>query len=243
MKRADALRYAKARYAQLASGTAHVLDRMGASPGHAPGAPHRVRHWAYSLRLIHDAAGLAALDMPWWTYRGAAAVDEWIERHPRPVRAFEYGSGASTAWLARRVDEVHSAEHDRVFAASFAPVVAGYANVRMHVVAPTPAAHPLVGSAKAGYHGQDFSDYVAAIDGLDGDFDLIVIDGRARQACLRAALRRLSPDGIVVFDDSWRRRYRPAIAAADVQEHAFRGLTPTMPYPGQTSVLRPGRRR
>ena len=35
-----------------------------------------------------------------------------------------------------------------------------------------------------------------------------------------------------------RRRYRTAIASAPVTEQAYRGLTPTLPYPDQTSLLR-----
>jgi predicted O-methyltransferase YrrM len=76
-----------------------------------------------------------------------------------------------------------------------------------------------------------------------GSFDLVVVDGRARQSCLTHALPRLRGDGLVVFDNSARRRYRPAIAAAPVAETRLRGLTPTLPYPEQTSLLRPRQRR
>ena len=44
--------------------------------------------------------------------------------------------------------------------------------------------------------------------------------------------------GSIVFDNTLRRRYRTAIAVAPVIEQAYRGLTPTLPYPDQTSVLR-----
>ncbi len=104
---------------------------------------------------------------------------------------------------------------------------------------PTPSAHPVVPSAKEGYAGLDFAPYVAAIDEVSGDFDLVVIDGRAREACLERALPRLADGGIVVFDNTRRRRYRRAIEAAPVVELRLRGLTPTLPYPEQTSVLRP----
>ena len=75
------------------------------------------------------------------------------------------------------------------------------------------------------------------IDIVGGTFSLIVVDGRARQACLSAALPHLADGGIIVFDNTMRRRYRRAIAAAPVSERAFRGLTPTLPYPDQTSIL------
>jgi predicted O-methyltransferase YrrM len=96
---------------------------------------------------------------------------------------------------------------------------------------------PAVPSAKSGYAGLDFSDYVAAIKHVPGTFDLVVIDGRAREACLGAALPRLAPGGVIVYDNTRRARYRRAIAAAGVTEHHFRGLTPALPYPDQTSLL------
>ena len=69
----------------------------------------------------------------------------------------------------------------------------------------------MIGSAKPGHAGLDFSTYVAAIDGVDGAFDVIVIDGRAREACLQRAVTRLAPDGLIVFDNVDRQRYRDAI--------------------------------
>lgn len=92
-------------------------------------------------------------------------------------------------------------------------------------------------SAKEGHAGLDFADYVTMIDKIDGSFDVIVIDGRAREACLVAAVPRLASGGIVVFDNSRRRRYRRAIAQSGLAERKLRGLTPTLPYPEQTSVL------
>ena len=114
--RERAVLQAKARYAAALHGGGRALDRAGLLPSAPPDRAHRVRHWAYSLTLVHDPIKLAELDVPWWTYRAVDAVEGWLAARPRPVRAFEYGSGASTLWLARRVDEVHSVEHDRTFA-------------------------------------------------------------------------------------------------------------------------------
>lgn len=61
-------------------------------------------------------------------------------------------------------------------------------NVTLQIVDPVPSEHPVIGSAKEGQQGLDFSGYVESIGTLDGVFDLIVIDGRAREACLSQAL-------------------------------------------------------
>jgi predicted O-methyltransferase YrrM len=210
---------------------------MGLLAREAPPRDHRVRHWAHSLTKVHDAQAMVELDVPWWTYRAIDAVETWLAARQRPVRVFEYGSGASTVWLARRADEVHSVEHDARFAARLRPMLAPYPHVTLHVIEPVHANPPAVPSAKSGYAGLDFSDYVAAIKHVPGTFDLVVIDGRAREACLGAALPRLAPGGVIVYDNTRRARYRRAIAAAGVTEHHFRGLTPALPYPDQTSLL------
>jgi hypothetical protein len=231
--RDKALGRAKSAYVAGVRGVGAVLSASGP----APDRRRRVRHWAYSLRLVHDWRGLADLDVPWWTYRAIDAVDDWLSARTRPIRVFEYGSGASTLWLARRVDELHTVEHDREFGARIAPAVANHPNAHLRIVEAVRSTSPIVPSGKEGYRHWDFAAYVASIDDVEGEFDLVVIDGRAREACLGRALGRLQPDGLIVFDNSRRARYRRAIRSAGVTERTMRGLTPTLPYPEQTSLL------
>ena len=95
-------------------------------------------------------------------------------------------------------------------------------------------------SEKPGFEGLDFHDYVAALDDTDGSFDLIVVDGRARNACFHRAVSRLAPDGVLVFDNVDRERYRSAIASSPlpVEVEWTRGLTPALPYPTRTALVR-----
>ncbi len=100
MDRGDALRQAKLVYAASARGTGRFLartDLLGSSP---PDRDARLRHWAFSLTRVHDSLAIAELDVPWWTYRAIDIVEAWLAAHPRPIRVFEYGAGASTLWLA-----------------------------------------------------------------------------------------------------------------------------------------------
>jgi predicted O-methyltransferase YrrM len=228
----------KGGYAATARSSGRGIRRIGLLPERPPARDHRLRHWAFSLTCAHDSLALADLDVPWWTYRAIDAVETWLATRPRPIRIFEYGSGASTLWLAGRATEVCTVEHDRGFAALLTDRFAAAGNVTAQVIPAVPARQPVVPSAKEGYAGLDFATYVAAIDEL-GSFDLVVVDGRARQACLAHALPRLRGDGLIVFDNSARRRYRRAITAAPVAETRLRGLTPTLPYPEQTSLLTP----
>ena len=225
-------------YVRTAQGLGRLLVRLRCLPASAPARERRVRHWLYSLVFPFDAVGLLGLDVPWWTYDAIDAVDSWLTNRDGATRVFEYGSGASTVWLAARADEVHSVENDPGFAALMTPHLARADNVTQHVVPAVASEAPVIGSAKAGYGGLDFADYVATIDAVGGEFELIVIDGRAREACLQAALAHLAPDGVIVFDNTRRRRYRDAIARTDLVEQRLTGLTPTLPYPDTTSLLR-----
>ena len=240
--RSELIHGTKAGYAATARGAGRGLDRLGLLPSRPPARAHRLRHWMYSLTCAHDSLALAGLDVPWWTYRSIDAVEAWLVDRPRPIRVFEYGSGASTLWLAKRADEVHTVEHDPGFAALVGERISAAGNVTMDVVPAVPTRDPVVPSAREGFAGLDFEAYVAAIEG-HGEFDLVVIDGRAREACLAKAMPHLRTDGLVVFDNSARRRYRPAITAAPVTEARLWGLTPTLPYPDQTSLLRPSQPR
>ncbi|HEX4687251.1 MAG TPA: class I SAM-dependent methyltransferase [Nocardioides sp.] len=228
----------KSGYAGAAHGAGRLLAASHLVGSQAPPRERRTRHWLYSLTKVHDSVAMIDLDVPWWTYRAIDEVERWLGARPTPARVFEYGSGASTVWLARRCASVTSVEHHEEFARLMRDVLGPIENAALLVRPPRPATAPEVPSAKEGYGGLDFAAYVAAIDETEGDFDVVVVDGRAREACLMRALPRLAPDGLVVFDNSRRRRYRTAIQAAPVIEHRLSGLTPTLPYPDQTSLLR-----
>jgi hypothetical protein len=228
---------AKSAYVGVARGSGKVLEATRLMSPDVPPREDRRRHWLHTLTHVYDSGALARLDVPWWTYRAIDVVETWLDTRPDPARVFEFGSGASTAWLARRSGEVHSVEHDAGFAASIESWLSPLPNVELHVEPAVASASPATPSAKDGYAGLDFTSYVSTIDQVDGQFDLVVVDGRAREACLEHAVPRLASGGLVVFDNSRRRRYREAIAGSGLHEQALTGLTPTLPYPEQTSLL------
>lgn len=228
---------AKSAYAGAARGVGRALVAARMLPAEAPSREHRVRHWVSSLTKVHDSLAIAQLGVPWWTYRAIDFVDGWLTARPRPIRVFEWGSGASTFFLASRVEQLYSVEHHEGFASMMRPELEKLANVTFLTVPAPHAAAPRVRSHKAGSEELDFFDYVHAIDGIAGDFDLVVVDGRAREACMAAAESRLADGGLIVFDNTHRQRYQQAIAASSLQEVAFTGLTPTLPYPDRTSIL------
>jgi Methyltransferase domain len=199
----------------------------------------RARHLR-TLFAIHDLDDLVHLDLPWWVYGAAERVDRFIADRDGKAKVFEYGSGASTLWLARRAHEVHSVEHHAEFADLMAGKVADLPNVSLrHVPAKRMAAgrQPPTPSRRFGQRGLDYTDYVRSIDAVDGEFDLIVVDGRAREECLRRSVERLAPGGIVLFDNSNRRRYQQALRSSGLAIERIRGAAPSLPYRTETALL------
>lgn len=229
----------KSSYIRAVRGVGVLLQALGVLGTLEKRAPRsRTATWLVSLFAIHDVDALGRLDLPWWTFESAGQVAAHLDEHPG-ARVFEWGSGASTLWLAARAGCVHSVEHHAGWAADLAPRLP--ANVTLRLVEPRVTTAPGVPSAKPGHAGLDFADYVAAIDGVDGTFDVVVIDGRAREACLARAVERLSADGLIVLDNVDRRRYVEAMESLGdrVAVTVTRGLTPALPYPTRTALLRP----
>lgn len=209
-----------------------MLRRLEAADG-------RLARHTRTLFAIHDVDDLAALDVPWWVYGAAERVERFLRERGGRARVFEYGSGASTLWLASRAGEVHSVEHHPAFADLMADRVSGLPRVSLRQVPAQPATdgRPATPSRRHGHRGLDFTEYVRAIDTVPGEFDLIVVDGRAREQCLAHSAGRLAADGLLVFDNSNRRRYDAALRHCGLHVERIRGAAPCLPYPTETALL------
>jgi hypothetical protein len=180
---------------------------------------HGWRRWAASLFAIYNAEEMMQLDLPWWNVAATVEAEAFLRARPN-ARIFEWGSGASTVWLSRRAEQVVSIEHDANWHSLMAQAIEGRPGVTLLK--------------------RDLADgsYANAIHEYEGDFDLIVVDGRQRAACLEQATAKLRPGGFILFDNSGRRRYRSAIANCGLEEQHFFGRTYCVPYPDHTSFLR-----
>src|SRR4029077_202632 len=98
-------------------------------------------------------------------------------------------------------------------------------------------AAPRAPSGRDGYEDCDFSAYVDSIIEGVARYDLIVIDGRARAACLRRAAACLATDGLLVFDNSDRRRYQAALREVGGHSTRYRGWAPALPYRSETTLI------
>lgn len=132
-----------------------------------------------------DAAGVP---QPWFTL---SAV-QWLGTRLRSTdRVFEYGSGGSTLWFGTRVAHVVSVEDD--------PDWARY--VRTHATEAVKVLEEPYGES-----------YIRAPLSVDDTFDVVVVDGaEPRNPCAEIAPDVLREDGIVIWDNSDRPVYRPAL--------------------------------
>lgn len=123
---------------------------------------------------------------PYIVQRAVAHLDAVLARFGYEAEVFEWGSGHSTIWLAKRCRHIVTVEHRQ----EWAEEVLKWADVEMRLVS--------------------LDDYVGVIDDY-GKFDMVFIDGHqpTRQACAFKALEHLRPGGVLVLDDShwglWRR--------------------------------------
>lgn len=193
--------------------------------------------WVRSLLSVMDFEDFTQLDVPWWTFAASTEVSSFLAQRPN-ARVFEWGSGSSTVWLAQRSESVTSIESDAGWAQRVSAAVPEHVAI---VTPPVPKAtrSTRTRSKRWGYRSLDFTSYVSAIDSVPGDFDLIVIDGRAREACFKRALARLANSGLIVFDNTNRQRYRRVLRRH--REHIAvtmsTGLTPILPWPSTTALV------
>ena len=213
---------------------ARILENSPLSKWATTKSPSTLANWVKSLAAIFDIDRLVSLDFAWWPFKAMELIEARFSGSE--VSVFEWGSGASTIWMARRGYQVVSVEHDQKWEVAVR-FKAQELNLSYKSVIKTPitSSSPQVTSLKSGFEGLDFHDYVAEIHKYEL-FDLIVIDGRARVNCLIAARSHLKPGGIILFDNSNRKRYRHEIAK-DWSEIVIRGLTPASPFITQSSIL------
>ena len=229
-------KFAKFIYVQIFRGlrvVAHLTGMHGILLKHSQ---NRKAHWLLSLSAIHDIDAMVELGVPWWTYDAIDKIEEFLAGKPN-AKVFEYGSGASTIWLAKRSQHVTSIEHDPSWNKIVTERLNQFSNVDAKLILPDFEYDPKFRSNKV--KRKSFKNYVKSIENKGEKFDLIIIDGRARVACLSIAFSCLARGGLIVFDNSLRKEYRSSIEAVEGQTDNYYGLLPALPYPDQTTLIYP----
>ncbi|WP_029281138.1 FkbM family methyltransferase [Pedobacter sp. R20-19] len=170
---------------------------------------------AFDQKQAVDGKGKA---LPWVTY---SFIDFIKERITKTQHIFEYGSGSSTIFYAERAGKVTSVEHDK-----------GWFD---KVKGTSPANAEMI-FCELHRDGE----YARKAMLLDKKFNIIIVDGRDRVNCCKYSLEALSPDGVIILDDSEREVYQPArllLKENGFKEISFSGISPGLFYEKATSVF------
>lgn len=150
-------------------------------------------HW--TPRYIKDRLAVmmferAHPDAPWLTADAISLLCTWLR--PGDI-GFEWGSGRSTAWFAKRIHRLISVEHD-----------AGW-GVRVTAMLQRAGVE-----SKVEYHILDKASsneaaakYVRIIDTQAADsLDFVLVDGVSRAHCAIRSLGKLKSGGIIIVDNA-----------------------------------------
>lgn len=154
--------------------------------------------------------------VPWFTICFNYFLEDRLNKN---MLVFEYGSGNSTLYFASRVASLTSIEHDYNW------------YCRMKDLFPD----------NVKYHFQDLNqDYSSCINKLGGFYDIIIIDGRNRVECAQNSINHLKENGIIIWDNSLREKYRTGLeflAEKGFKRIDFKGLNPGGTVVTVTSVF------
>lgn len=233
------------RVANFGYEVARSRRRLGIELKDVPVLLRRYDKWSESVRNRRNAMQLG---IPWMVYD---SIDFLRSLVSPGCRVFEYGSGGSTVFLAALGAVGVSVEHD----VTWAEAVSHELTVRslkprwdIMTVPATPrasAADEGFTSMSPHYAGLAFTTYVRAVESYpERHFDVIVIDGRARNACMRHAAPHVRPGGVLLVDNTERKEYWPQLGAMVRQGwsmQTFRGPLPTsLAFGSTTALVRPG---
>jgi len=152
--------------------------------------------------------------IPWFTY---PAVEFLKQFDFSSKRVFEWGSGNSTLFWARRASEVTAVEDNEDWYREVQAKLPQGARIHLQKEAPG---------------------YVGVIDSVE-DCDVIVIDGTFRWDCALVATKHLAAGGMIIVDNSWG---HPGICAhlgttGDLIQVDFIGFTPVTGGLNSTSIF------
>lgn len=191
--------------------------------------------------------------VPWFTY-GAI---EFLEKElTNEQSVFEFGGGQSTLYWAQRLRSVLGVDHDPAFVDYVGQALPENARLMLveegaPVTGTLGAWLPLLPSFvdptrtertfRSGQLNNAFCRYgISLLDQPAGAFDVVVVDGMARDLSTWAATQYFKNKGFIVFDNSDRDFYQRSydmLSEAGYRRLDFWGLGPVNPYKWCTSVF------
>lgn len=180
---------------------------------------HLVKKGWFLSRFTSSPIDNNKAPLPWFTYSSIHFLNTKLLN--TAFNVFEFGSGNSTLWFAKKAKHVVSIEHDNKFYQIKKNEIQLLDNVKYELIA----------------LNEGYSDKILDFDNV---FDIIVIDGRERIACAKKCLKALKNDGVVIWDNSDRIEYAEGynfLIKNNFKKIDFRGIGPISHKEWQTSIF------
>ncbi len=186
--------------------------------------------WVSSFRPGHS---LLRKPMPWLPF----VATNWLRTYLQPhMKVFEYGSGASTIYMAKLAGKLFTVEHDAAWhtRVSTALMQHGIRNCVYQLREPyfeKRGTSLIPDPSEKENPGVNFESYVTAIDEHpDHTFDLVLVDGRIRHACMEHALPKIKVGGYLMLDNANDLRLVDCLALMHSYERIdLHGIAPGWP--------------
>ncbi|NOX93688.1 MAG: hypothetical protein GXP04_00920 [Alphaproteobacteria bacterium] len=194
--------------------------------------------------------------VPWYTY---AAIDA-LKSIVRPeMKVFEYGGGGSTLWWSNRASEIISVDHDAAWVKQTLPKLRP--SDHFETITENAQCDPKIANQMAPYFELNLPIKLTGDPGKDrrrglldkeflayagfllkypqGAFDIVSVDGMARNLTAWVAARQVSDNGFIIFDNSDRDDYSAGyeiLHQAGFARIDFTSPGPINPYAWTTSI-------
>lgn len=148
---------------------------------------------------------------PWLTRDAISILEKLLSQNAADVRAqhfgLEWGAGTSTKWLCERVERLYTMEHNLVWGKAVSDHMKQFPELLKKWTLRIEAPSKMGSENYRGRNGLYYEAYarLAPDWSIPGDYDVVLVDGRARSACLQTAVGVLRGNGgILVLDNSQR---------------------------------------
>lgn len=180
----------------------------------------RASGWAKSL-TTNKPIDSKGDPLPWYTYSCIHFIESRFSDSAKLFRprVFEFGSGNSTLWWARRASRVVSVEDNRDW---HQYITQGKPNNVIYKFA------------------ADKDSYLNALLQESDLFDAIIIDGSFREACIAESPRMLNSKGVIIIDNSDWEDIKPSmlfLKSEGFRQLEFYSMGPVNGHPWGTSIF------
>ena len=130
--------------------------------------------------------------IPWLTEKAIEFLDGLLKDRP-DATVLEFGCGGSTIWMAQRIKNLTSIEHDGEWFNIVSNYLSGHNECQ-----------------RVDIQRMELPYHSILNDLPDEHFDLVVVDGRGRVECVKAAMRTVKIGGFILLDNTERGYYSGA---------------------------------